>query len=133
MIDFNEIFNNSFERVHKNSRDFYIDFYREFVASSPVIRDMFSNVDMEEQQSMLQDSMLHLVSFLATKQSDAYLEDLAASHLKAHKVTREMYDWWLDAMLTTVQRHDTKFNHHVEVAWRIALAPGIAFMKYYRD
>ena len=38
---------------------------------------------------------------------------------------------WVDRLIATARERDTQFSPHIETAWRVFLAPGIAFMKSY--
>ena len=40
---------------------------------------------------------------------------------------------WLESLIETVQLFDSRFTEEIELAWRVVLAPGIAYMKFKYD
>ena len=51
-IDFNALFNDSYEFVLNSEDDFYDAFYTKFIAASPEIAQAFRHTDMENQKSI---------------------------------------------------------------------------------
>lgn len=131
------IFNDSFERVLgvDSDRDHFFDlFYEIFMNSSEEIRSKFTNTDMAKQKSILRSSLYNMMHFFATKESGTYLKELAEMHNRSNRdIKPEFYDVWLEAMIETIKECDAKFSESVEVAWRVVLAPGITYMKFYYD
>lgn len=95
---------------------------------SPQVSEVFQGVDLQRQIDMLEHSLLLLVDFSVHRQGSESLIQLASVHMRAG-VTAEMYDWWLTALIRTLEQLDTKFRHPEVLAWRVTLAPGIEFMK----
>lgn len=131
MIDIDDVFNSSFERINRRLDSFFEAFYVEFVGQSDDIKDRFSGVDMQRQKEMLEVSFNYLVSFYATKQASHYLIDMAKRHNTSYAVSIDMYDIWVDALLLTVKKMDPEYEKGVDLAWRVVIAPGIEFMKRY--
>ena len=45
----------------------------------------------------------------------------------------ELYEAWLDSLIATARESDPDFDDELELAWRVVLAPGIAYMKFRYD
>lgn len=137
MIDYVEVFNDSYQRVllpTKNNQDFFDAFYEFFFSASPLIGEKFKHTDMEHQKTMLRESFTYLMNFFVTKKSDDYMMKIAAIHSKAQRnIPLELYDIWLKSLIETVKKFDPKFDNDIELAWRIVLSPGITFMEFYYD
>jgi len=136
MVDYVATFNASLARVSDGGlKDSFLErFYERFVASDVAIAQKFCKTDMEHQKRMLGDSFAELREFSGTLQTNPYLIALARTHgIRGHDVAAAWYDRWLDALVQTVREVDPQANNNVELAWRIVMAPGIEFMKYYRD
>ena len=102
-----------------------------FLSVSPAIAEKFAHTDMSAQRTMLHDSLLLMMEFNRTRVPTARLKQLAEIHSRSgHDISPTFYDAWLDSLVTAVSRHDPNFNNEVELAWRIALAPGICFMRF---
>ena len=72
-----------------------------------------------------------MVDFYRTRVPTPSLQKLAEIHShRGHDVLPEFYDLWLDSLVAAVSRHDAGFNDDVELGWRIALSPGICFMRF---
>jgi hypothetical protein len=134
MPDYDEIFTESMRRVLGNgayNRAFISDFYAIFLTTSPVVAQKFERTDMSAQRTMLHDSLLIMVDFYRTRIPTPALQKLAEIHSRrVHDVLPSFYDLWLDSLIAAVCDHDPGFNDDVELAWRIALSPGICFMRF---
>jgi len=105
-------------------------FYQLFIASDPEISKMFAHTDMERQISLLQESLLHMIDFSNSKVANERMRQVATYHGPAEmNIPQHMFDLWMDRLIATVRERDSRFNVHVEMAWRVSLAPGIAFIK----
>ncbi len=129
--DFKSTFNMSFDRaVRKDVDGFYNRFYEHFLALSPAIREVFRHTDMVRQREMLHESVLSLVAFSQHYKASRYMLKVAKAHgQQGLALPHEFYTQWMDALLQTVKDKDPEFSPQVAVAWRIAMAPGIAFME----
>lgn len=137
MPNLDELFNDSLERIRHTKiegRDFFDAFYDDFIGRSPTVREKFKQTDMKFQKQMLQQSLFYLVTFVATKTSEAPLERVARVHSRSERdIAPELYDVWMDSIVATLRTHDPNFDDDTELAWRVVLAPGIAFMKFRYD
>ncbi len=137
IMSYDEIFDASYERVlvHRhNGKDFFECFYDYFLESSPRIREKFKETAMENQHKMLKKSFYSLLVFYGSNQADDYLIKIAQKHDSAHfDIHPDLYDIWLDTLMTTLRNFDPKFENDVELAWRLVLSPGITYMKFKYD
>ena len=131
MIDFNERFNDSYQRVHQDAEGFYSEFYKTLLPKSDDIKELFDKVDMQHQRLILQSGLATLVAFSATKHATDYMIELAKIHGREMKLTAAMYDTWMEALIETIKKRDPKFTIQVELGWRTILSPGIECMKHF--
>ncbi len=133
-MSFDDIFDNSFDRVLANSRDnrdFFDAFYQHFLSASPEVRMLFRNTDMAHQRSMLKKSFFSLVAFYASGAVDDVLHKIAHTHsARALNIEPHLYDLWVECLIDTVRAFDPEYNDDVELAWRLILSPGITYMKF---
>ena len=129
-LDFNELFNDSYEYVQNNNREFFDLFYLNFTNSSPLIEKAFKNTNMENQKAMLETAITHMVMFFTSKRASKYLIDTASLHKERYQIDFILYELFLDSLINTLEKFDPNFNNQTAVAWRITLAPGIEFMKH---
>jgi hemoglobin-like flavoprotein len=123
-------FDESLKRSQADSR-FLNLFYQNFVFSNPAVREKFANTDMQNQKMMLHAS-LHMI-MLATqnnKAATAYLDQVALQHSKSVlDIGADLYNDWLEALITTVNVIDPEYTKEIETAWRIVMNYGIEYMK----
>lgn len=134
MRDYNRIFEQSFARVLGEGAyhpDFTGRFYEHFLASSAEIAARFSSTDMSAQKTMLHDSLHILLNFNSTRVLTPRLRELAEIHSeRGRAIPAAFYAQWLDSLMETVSEFDPQFDTAVALAWRLALAPGIALMQF---
>lgn len=134
MDNLDQAFSDSYARVMGQgayNRDFIARFYDLFLASSPQIARHFAATDMSRQRTMLHDSFNTLINFNRHRRLTAQLAHLGAVHGPgASNIAPVLYDLWLDSLMRTVAEFDPAWEHRVELAWRLALAPGIAYLKF---
>ena len=129
MIDYEQLFNDSFERVRARGDRFYARFYELFLSADPRVAQRFAHTDMAAQRQMLHESLAYVVAFSAKKQAGTYLQSVAHRHGDADlAIPRELFELWLECLLQAVGELDPRFNDDVQSAWRVMLAPGLAFM-----
>jgi hemoglobin-like flavoprotein len=127
-------FEASFSRIFGNQvgitlagEAFFFRFYEIFLVS-PRVRMMFAKTDMARQVTMLRHSMYELLTFYVTGTLTESLRHVA--HVHQHlAISPDLYDRWLDALIETVAEFDPEFDELIEDAWRLALTPGITYMK----
>lgn len=130
----NARFDASYERLFGQSVSigdeagtFFDDFYANFLRRQE-IRELFRNTDMAKQGAMLRRSLFHLVAFYVSHEPSAELERIALVHARLG-IADQHYDQWLDALMETVRAHDTHCDEATELSWRLALTPGITYMR----
>ena len=132
--DYINLFNESFERVmHSPIRetDFIDIFYQNFFNNSEKVRSKFKNTNMDQQKKILRYSLMDMVDFYTYRNETDYLKKIATLHSQAkHNISPALYELWLEAMMGSLRTCDPLFNEDVEMAWRVVLAPGIAYMKF---
>lgn len=133
-VNYDEVFSKSFDRVLGTGAfrpDLIRDFYELFLETSPFVRETFAETDMAAQRTMLHDSLLMLVDFYQTRKTTPRLQRLAEIHSRTERnIPPDFYDLWLDSLIEAISRYDDQFDDRVNASWRIALAPGITFMKF---
>jgi len=133
-MSYEEIFDRSYERVKnlkKNGKPFFAAFYENFIKTSDVVAEHFREVDMDQQMKMMEKSFYGLFIFYATQNANDYLDTVAQRHSHAElAIDKKLYDLWLDSLIDTVRDFDPHYSNDVALAWRIILAPGIAYMKH---
>ena len=99
--------------------EFMQSFYVEFLASSEIVRQKFSHVDMKHQSRMLLGSLHIIASAVAgIPEGLRELKARAESHDRQHlNITPELYDCWRNAMLVTARQFDEQWSESVEEAW----------------
>ncbi|MBZ0269306.1 globin [bacterium] len=125
-----EVYENSLRRC--NARAGFLDrFYVEFLASSPSVRKKFEGTEFTRQKRALRDS-LRLMARAAgdpERGPEHYLRDLAARHSRADlDVGSALYDFWLDALQSTVREFDPEYDPEVERAWEEVMSVGIRYL-----
>ncbi len=131
----NPIFEKSYRKIFgqkigisEQGEAFFQDFYLYFTQRSQEISDMFASTDMDRQVTMVKASLFQMVTFYATGILTQAMRQTARAH-EHLDIPPELYDVWLDCLIETVAKHDSEFDEQIELAWRLALSPGITFMK----
>ena len=111
------------------SEGFFDSFYRYFLASSPQIRDRFTNTDMAAQKHLLRHGILNLVMY-ARGMPDTKLRALGVTHARdGFNIRPELYDLWLVSLQQAIGDHDKACNADILQAWREVLSKGINVIK----
>lgn len=141
MADLKHVFDESYRRlmgggvtISEQGSCFFHHFYRKFTSASSEANEKFANTDFNRQVKMLRRSMFHMVGFYETRSENWYLLKIAESHSRRdYDIRPALFDLWLEALIETVREMDPEFGDDVELAWRVAMAPGITLMKHYHD
>ena len=137
MKNYLEFFLDSLFRVSgepEQMTEFVARFYELFIGKSPRIARYFAGTDMPGQIDMLGRSLHEMVEFSTTRVASERLRQVALRHSRRDRdIPPDLYEEWLDNLLVAVREFDERFNDEVELAWRIVLAPGIAYMKFRYD
>lgn len=132
-----ELFNDSYEYVidiANDSNKFFLRFYEIFADCSSEIAEKFRHTDIEKQSAVLKKSISFMINFYINPQANDFMKKISKMHDKNHlNIKPSLYQYWLDALIKTVEEYYPGYNAQVELAWRIVLSPGIAFMQHYYD
>jgi hemoglobin-like flavoprotein len=134
--NFVDMFNDSFDRLMKTGirRPFLDSFYNHFIGSGPAVAEKFEDTNMGHQKQMLAESLTEMREFFLKPEDNPYLVTLARIHgVRGREISSELYDVWLDSLVAAVEEHDPEFVPYVALAWRVVMAPGIAFMRFFYD
>lgn len=124
------IFGDSLGRCTANP-GFEERFYEVFLASSPKVAAKFANTDFIHQRRALRAS-LHTMLLAVTEGKeglDKQLGVLAERHSASDlDIGAELYDYWLDSLLITVQEFDPEISPDVQAAWEDVMSVGIGYL-----
>jgi phenylacetate-CoA ligase len=114
-----------------DSPTFIESFYKKFITENEDIAKIFVNTDMKSQYSMLKNSLMILMTAsLDSTEAQSHLDMIGKSHSRSqHNIAPELYDKWLDCLISAAKEHDELFDLTIETAWRKTLTHGISAMK----
>ena len=123
-------FDDSLQRC--NANPLFLDrFYETFLASSPDVREKFAHTDFVRQKRALRAS-LQTMALVAEDEATGpgkYLKDLARTHSRdGMNIGGELYDFWLDSLLSTVKECDPAFSPEVGKAWESVMMVGVHYL-----
>ena len=118
--------------ITKAGDAFFNRFYDIFLRKSPRVAKLFANTDMSRQATMLRRSLYEFVTFYVTGQVNEDMRRVAALHQRLD-ISSDLFDLWLDALTETVAEFDSECTELTEFAWRLAMAPGITYVKLWSD
>lgn len=134
MKDYLTFFLESYDRAIESASQqdqFFDAFYDSFIAKSDEVAAKFAHTDMRRQREMLCQSLRHMVDFSVERQASDELRRIAERHgMSQIDIHPHLYEIWLDSLIETVHLFDPRFTDEIELAWRVVLAPGIAYMKF---
>ena len=137
MKNYVEFFTDSLARVtgdEAGEQDFFALFYDNFMASSPEVAERFKQTDMARQREMLHRSLEEMVAFSASRSATEQMRRVARLHSRDHlDIPPSLYDLRLESLVQTLHEADPECTEEVELAWRVVLAPGVAYMKFKYD
>lgn len=122
------LFNDSLDRCVADPR--FLDvFYDEFIGGSEEVAEKFAGTDMEKQKRLLKAS-LYTAMLAADGNGPAleHMERLAERHREL-AIGPELYDDWLECLLSAVERSGGFIDVRAAEVWRRVLAVAIAVMK----
>lgn len=111
---------------------FTSDFYHTFLGSSPLAAEKFANTDMVHQAGLLDHGIRTLILFYRDPMAVtvATIRELGKLHAGPPlNIEPQLYDLWLAALLSTVERNDPEFNCQLAGAWTHVVRHGIAAMQ----
>ncbi len=107
---------------------FFERFYARFM-QNPRVAEAFRNTDMRRQVAMLRRSLFLLVGASLFDTVSPELERLAHLHRRLG-IDPDLFAEWEEAIVKTAAEMDPQWNETTELAWRLALSPGIALFKH---
>jgi len=130
-LDYRKLFNESYIRTVLNDQDdFFVDFYKRFTNSHKDISKIFANTNVDRQVSMLQESLLYMIDFANSDVASPRIHRLATLHGASNmNIPARIFELWIDCLVEAVRERDPQFTPEIETAWRVKLAPGLAFFK----
>ena len=118
----------SYHRCASNDA-FYTTLYEHLLASDPRIPPMFAKTSFERQHKVLRHGLGVLIIY-AKRPNPALLERIAVRHSRGDvDVPAELYECFVESLVAAVTAHDPEYRPEIAAAWRVAMEPGIAFMK----
>ena len=123
-------FEDSLHRCNANP-SFLDRFYETFLASSPRVRDKFAHTDFERQKREVRASFQAMLLAAEDEATgpERHLKDIAKRHSRNElDIGGELYDLWLDSLLSTVKECDPAFNSEVGKAWEAVMMVGVNYL-----
>ncbi len=129
MTEVIDIFRDSYERCTAVA-SFMDRFYERFMYSSDEVAQKFQNTEFRKQKAIVLHSLQMLsLSFHGDAQAEEYLHSLAQRHARgALDIRPDLYELWLDSLLSTVEETDPEFSNEIENAWETVMKHGIEIM-----
>ena len=109
------------------SEAFYNRLYHHLLASHPRIAPMFASTEFERQHRLLKHA-LGLLIIYAKRANPALLDRIADRHVEVG-VTDDLYPLFVESLVRTVAEHDPEYTQALGDAWRVALEPGLEYMR----
>jgi hemoglobin-like flavoprotein len=110
---------------------FFEDFYSLFLQSSDEVRSKFVNTNMPAQRALLRQGIMNLV-MVSRGMPDTKLRQLGKTHSReGFNIPPHLYQLWVDALLSTIKRHDNEHSLDVHNAWIHVLNRGIEVIQSY--
>ncbi|MCR9140844.1 MAG: globin [bacterium] len=108
-------------------KNFFTDFYETFFASNPEIPQIFAKTDMRKQQDLLREGISFLLLYGAANENGKLaIERIGQLHDKSHvNVKPDMYRFWVQSLLETIEKHDPRYSPEVRAAWEEVIAKTI--------
>jgi|APSaa5957512535_1039671.scaffolds.fasta_scaffold244664_1 hemoglobin-like flavoprotein len=141
-MDYLSEFSRSYERIlgasvqmkSERAEQFFEYFYQHFLGSSQEVRDAFRGTDISKQAGMLKRSLFFSVGFISSQESSEFMEKIGRAHSrKEHDIAAPLYELWMTSMVAAVEKYDPECSESVKLAWCLALAPAVSYMKYLHD
>jgi len=109
--------------------EFYNTFYEIFINSSPKIKPLFANTDLEKQKKLLKKGISYMILFAKdTPAGQQALKTIAEIHDRNHKnIEPSLYPFWIDSLCKALKKHDPAYDDSVEQAWRGVMDSGIKY------
>jgi hemoglobin-like flavoprotein len=114
----------------EDSGGFFDTFYEVFFAKSPEIPPKFANTDMVMQKQVVMAALLWVLRlYKGDPIARREVEKLSESHSRGgHDIHPGLYEFWLDALCESVEKHDREYTPELEARWRSVMRAGIQLM-----
>jgi len=133
MIDHEEIFNLSYWRVTGNKVDgvSFVDAFLDALSrSSDEVARKMVGANLEGFRSGLTLAIVHLASYYEKGRPHAILQGIAQRQSRTGRnIEPHLYDYFLQALLQTVERYDPEYDGQIREAWETVLRLGLDYMK----
>ncbi|MDH5631610.1 MAG: hypothetical protein OEZ10_01300 [Gammaproteobacteria bacterium] len=124
--------NESYNRCLRNS-SFLLRFYKIFMERHELIPVLFKKTHLARQAQALSHGLSMMLRYIANPDDEVardVLSSIRISHgQKNLNVHPRLYDYWLDSLLRAISECDPEFDEELATAWRMALLPGIEFVR----
>ncbi len=128
-----EIFNRSYRLARGstvNGVSFEDALFDNLLRSCPEVAQRILTGNMEAFRSTLMLSIDNLARYYANGKPTTMLQGVARRQSRCERnIEPRLYEFFLQALLKTVQEYDAKYNEEVGKAWEVVLRPGIEYMK----
>lgn len=132
VADYNEVLNKGLDFINNNAEIFYLRFLEHFMNSSVAIQEAFENTDIDRQVRMLKLATIEMVIFSAEKKATPHLQQMAEQHRNINSINEVHFEYFIDSIIKALKDLYKGYDESCNIAWRVALTPGIEFMKHYR-
>lgn len=113
------------------SEGFFEDFYETFQKSDPRIKAYFTDTDMSQQRRLLRHGISYMIMYAEENRTgELKVEKLGDSHSETQmNIKPELYDFWIQSLVETIRKHDSKSTPELESDWKQILNLGVNKMK----
>lgn len=113
----------SYGRCLNNGR-FIERFYEIFLESDPQIKTAFAGTDFDRQRRLLRRTLTNSIMYAAGSEIvKREVDKMAEVHSRRGKapVDPQLYDYWLDSLVSAIHEHDPQIDSQLEGRWREAM------------
>ena len=116
----------SFQRCDL-SNNFADVFYEKFIPKSKAIAIHFEGTDFFQQKKLLRATVKVLVNKnFENSNTQKVLNSIGNTHNRfGYAIEPHLYDFWLDALIETIEVLDENFSGELEQAWRLVMSRSI--------
>lgn len=128
-MDFNQTFNDSYERCNRNEAFLEI-FYAKFFEKGDKFKHMFDGVDMGRQMTMMKASLMIIMLASTSDSARASVKVYALRHGKnGLGISEDDLAIWFACLLEAVEICDPNYNENVKEAWTHCFEDGLQIMR----
>lgn len=106
-------------------------FYRRFLTACPQAAPMFATTDIEGQEKLLR----HAIGLLLSVHHEVETEPNVLTRIAERHSQRDLdidpalYDSFVESLIDVVADFDPEYTPEIGRSWRVAIEPGIRYMK----